>query len=123
MGFILQSRYIFLEEVFELLFGEHGLNDFKNGGLVFFVQLIDQVHLFKAWLSFYGHFLWKLPFKIYDLVYCHPEKLGELLKFFYRWFADTVFQFVVVGIANAQFGSHLLSKLFAMLAERMSNER
>ena len=34
---------VFLEEVLELLFGKHGINDLKNGGFIFFVQLVDQV--------------------------------------------------------------------------------
>lgn len=121
--FVLHGSNIFLEEVFELLFGEHGLDDLEDRGLIFFVQLVDQVNLFKPWLTFHSHFLWQFAFKVYDLIHGHAEELGELLKLFHRWFADAVFQFVVVGIANAQFGGHLLlqhSLLFAYFLDRVA---
>lgn len=42
LGASLQCCDIFLEEVFELFFGEHGIDEFEDGLPVFVVELLEE---------------------------------------------------------------------------------
>jgi hypothetical protein len=61
-----------LKEILKLLFGKHGINDLKNYGAVFLVQLIDHVDLFNFRLVLNGC-VYRLGIEVYDLVNGHAE--------------------------------------------------
>ena len=82
--FCLVHSYIFIEEVFKLLFSKEGIHHFKYHAFFFGFQFPDHFNLFHQCFILCGNFLRCRAVEVYNLVNCHPEIPGNFIECIHR---------------------------------------
>jgi len=102
--FCLVHSYIFIEEVFKLLFSKEGIDHFKDPTFFFGFQHPDHFSLFLQRFIHYGNFLRCAAIEVYYLVNCYLEISGNLIENICQNFSLSNLEFGMIGEENDPFG-------------------